>query len=116
MLGPQPDRIAGREPQVVEVDLLGHRDAHADAVARRRLLVDDPQVRERDAERDALGERPPAALERDPSRAPRPLGPPGGREGVEPVAASPTSASRVDAYRADGHGGSECVQVQPLRA
>jgi hypothetical protein len=55
--------IAGCEPQVVEIDRLRHRDAHAVAV--RRHLVDDAQVRERDAERHPLRERPPAALHRD---------------------------------------------------
>ena len=62
-LGPQPDRLARREPQVIEIDRVGHAHPHAHALARRRLFVDHPQMFERDAECDALDQRATAALE-----------------------------------------------------
>jgi hypothetical protein len=86
VLAPQPDRIAGREAQVVEIDRIGHRHAHAHAITRRRLFVDDSQICERDAERDALREHATRTLHRDLRARSQPLGPPGGSNGIQPVA------------------------------
>ena len=84
MFGPQPDRLARCEAQVVEIDRVRNRDAHAHAIAGRRCFVDDPQVRERDAERDSFDQRAPAALDRDLRARGQPLGTPGGGQRIQP--------------------------------